>query len=254
MRPSLAAVAFACALPVLAAPQPQDLDAGADLAYRRALKPAADERRLNADRGVTARARAVLNRIAAGAPAIDAAAQSASWQVNVVTDPAWDVVVYPGARIVLTTGLVAQAGLADEELAAIVAHAVAHALLGHDRQRIAEAATSPAATSADANRRALAIADLAAASAKRRHTPDETAAADRASVELVARGAYDPRPAAAAWRKMAAAAPAIVARYPVDDARLAALDKAAQAAVPLFEETAARAQAQQRAPPPPRVR
>lgn len=247
---ALAALAALTAPAAGAAPlDPAALDQGGEIAYRRALQPAADGRRLNAERGVTARVRGIANRIIAGAPALDPAARAHSWTVNVVTDPAADALVYPGGRVLVNSGLLA-AGLSDDEVGALLAHVLAHALLGHDRARVEAIVPPDDAGAVDPNRRALAVANATGEALKRRYTDAEVAAADRASTELLARAVYLPNSAAGAWRRLPADA-ALARRFPVTDARLAALASAADGAMPLYEETRAKAEATPRVAKPP---
>lgn len=233
------------ATPSLAAePDAATLDRGSEIAYRRTLAAAANDRRLNADPNVAVRIRRVANRVVAAAAAFEPASRRYAWAVNVVSDPAADVRLYPGGRVVVHQGLVARTGLSDEELAAIVAHAVAHALLGHDQRRIATR-LGAANASADPNQAALDAAQATEDALRRlRYTPVEIEAADRASVELLARAAYDPRAAGSAWRRLALGDRGVVERAPVDDARLVALDAAARAATGLYDEARAKAEAQ----------
>jgi len=115
---------------------PSALDRGSEIAYRRALAPAASERRLNADKPTAARARRVLNQLARSAPTIDPAARHFAWAANVETGTAPHVRVFPGGRVIVRDGLFTQTAFTDEEVGAVVAHALAHALLGHDTARI----------------------------------------------------------------------------------------------------------------------
>jgi Zn-dependent protease with chaperone function len=249
MRPAV--LAFLVALPALAATiDPAALDQGGDLAYRKALQPALDGRRLNVDRAAFARSRAELNRIIVGAPAIAPTASAMHWTVNLLTDPVPDVLAFPGGRLLVHSGFVADAGLTDEEQAAVVAHVVAHALLGHDRARLETLVAPDDAADPDPNRRALAVAAAAAAEAKRRAEPAAVAAADRASVELLARAAYSPKAAASAWRKLDERRSPLAARYPVTPERLTALETAAEAAMPLYRDIAAKAAQMPRGGPP----
>jgi predicted Zn-dependent protease len=172
---------------------------------------------------------------------MDAGARTQSWASNVVTAPGADALVYPGGRLLVQSGLLAT-GLTDEEVGGLLAHVLAHALLGHERRRLEEAIPPTEAQSVDPNRRALAVAGALPELLQRRATDGEIAAADRASVELLARAAYPPKAAASAWRKLAPDTP-LARRYPVNEPRLAALEAAAAAAQPLFEETRARAEA-----------
>lgn len=250
MRVAHAALALAAAaLAAGAAPlDPAAIDLGGEIAYRRALQSAAAERRLNAEPGLAARMRGIANRIFVGAPVLDPAARALSWTVNVVSDPAVDVLAYPGGRLLVYSGLTAH-GLTDEEVGAIVAHVLAHALLGHDRERLEADVPAADASAADPNRRALAVANVARETLGGRYADAQVAAADRASVELLARAVYSPKAAVSAWRRLSADA-TLVRRFPVTDARLAALESAAAAAMPLYEETRAKAEAMPRADKP----
>ena len=252
-RPLALGLAFLALTAVAAAPDPDVLDRGSDIAYRRALEPAANDRRLNADAVATSRGRRIANRLVLSAGAIDPEAKRYAWAVNVVPGAAPDARVYPGGRVIVTDALVGKAGLGDEEVAAILAHAFAHSLLGHDARRIVTM-VAKREESADPNRRALDAADATAETIRTlRYTPEEVAAADRLGVEMLARAAYDPRAAGSAWRRLALGDKGIVERSPPSDARLAALDATVRATVPLYEETRARAEASARQERPPRI-
>lgn len=236
-----------------AALDPQVLDRGSELAYRRALGPAADEKRLNADPAAMTRLRRIATRLVVSAAVIDAESKHFAWAVNMIPGAAPDVRSYPNGRMVVTEGLVKGVGLGDEEIASILAHAYAHALLGHESRRIASV-VSRRDESVDPNRRLLDVAEATTELVKElRYTPSEISAADRMSIELLARAAYDPRAAGSAWRRLALGGKGIVERSPVSDERLVALDAATRAAVPLYDETRAAAEASARQPRPPRI-
>jgi len=232
----VAATAPLCA----AAPDASAILQGGDVAYRRALGPAASARKLNNDATSGVRARRIVTRLVVGAPAIDPAARDFAWAVNLVADPTPAVTVYPGGRLLVHDALLSQTGLADDEVAAILAHMIAHSLLGHDTARVVERAGADF-TAADPNRRVLAVADASAAVLPSvRYTPEEIDAADRESVQLMARGGFDPRAAGSAWRRMRSAR-SIADRAPITEVRLATLDAAIRDAIPLYEDTRARA-------------
>ena len=232
---------------------PEVLDRGSDIAYRRVLATFANERRLNADATAITRVRRIANRLVASASSMDADAKRYAWAVNLVPGAAPDVRVYPGGRVIVNDALVTRAGLGDEEIAAILAHAFAHSLLGHDVSRVS-AAVSPREESADPNRRALEVAEATAEAIRTlRYTAAEISAADRASIEMLARATYDPRAAGSAWRRLALGGKGIVERAPVDDERLLALDASIRAAVPMYEEMRAKAEAAAKQQRPARV-
>ncbi len=233
-------------------PDAEAIDRGSDIAYRRALAPAAIDRRLNADAAAIARVRRITTRLAVSAGTREPDSKRYVWAVNFVPGAAPDVLVYPGGRVIVTEGVITNAGLGDEEVAGILAHAFAHSLLGHDARRIA-ASVSAREPSADPNRRALDAADATAKVLRElRYTAAEVAAADRASAELMARAAYDPRASGSAWRRLRLSDKGIVQRSPITDDRLATLDASIRSALPLYEESRAKAEAdarQQRLPP-----
>jgi len=246
---SMVFVAAVLAAPTAAPsdPDPASLDRGSEIAYRRALVAEAEKKTLNADAAVVQRLRRVANRLVAAALASNPGSRSFHWDVNVRTDPVADVRAYPGGRLLISDGLVTRSGLKDDEVAAVVAHAIAHLLLGHDVARLATALPDPP-RSADPNREVLAWSEaIADAMRSRQYSAAEVEAADRLSATLVARAAYDPRALGSAWRQLARANAGIVVVAPVTETRLAAIDVAARAAIPLYDETLARAMA---APPP----
>lgn len=235
------------------APDAELFDRGSDFAYRRALAPAATDKRLNADSIMTARTRRIANRLVVSAGTMDAESKRFAWAVNLIPGSAPDVRVYPGGRVIVTEGLIDKSGLGDEEVGAILAHAFAHSMLGHDARHLA-AKVAVQSSSADPNRRALDVADaLTEAMRALRYAPAEVIAADRTSVEIMARAAFDPRAAGSAWRRLRLTDKGIVERAPISDERLAALDAAIRTMVPLYEETRARAEAYARSQRPPRI-
>jgi predicted Zn-dependent protease len=241
LRSSLA-LTLSAALPASAAADADALDRGSDIAYRRVLEAAKGERRANADASTALRMRRIGNRLVAAAVAIVPDAREYAWAFNLLGEAAPDVRVFPGGRTFVTDALVARSGFNDAEIGAIIAHALAHAILGHDLSRyrpaIAQKVDSP-----DANRQALDAADATLDVLKGlRYEPAEIQAADRTSVEMLWRAVYDPRAASSAWRRLAAGDRGIVERAPVDDGRLAALDAAVRGSIAHYEEARAKAE------------
>jgi Zn-dependent protease with chaperone function len=219
------------------------LDRGGEIAYRRALAPAASERRLDADAATAARARRVLNQLAIAAPAIDPMAKRFAWAIHVVPGAGPDARAFPGGRVLVSDTLFAQTAFTNDEAAAIIAHALAHSMLGHDVARIARRVGSQP-VSPDPNRQALDVAEaVAGVLAAPGYSRAEIEAADRTSVELLAHAGFDPRAAGSAWRRLALGNRGIVERAAIGGERLAALDAAIRAAVLAYERTRAKAAA-----------
>ena len=236
------ALALSGALPAAAAIDSEALDRGSELAYRRLLDAAKGERRANADAATALRIRRIGNRLVAAAAAIVPEARNYGWAFNLLSEPAPDVRVFPGGRTFVSDALVVKTGFNDAEIGAIIAHAIAHAILGHDLKRYS-AAVAAKRDSPDVNRQALDAADATLDVLTRlRYEPAEIQAADRTSVEMLWRAVYDPRGAPSAWRRLASGERGIIERAPVDDARLAALEAAARDAIAPYEEARAKAE------------
>jgi|APFre7841882724_1041349.scaffolds.fasta_scaffold56511_2 predicted Zn-dependent protease len=242
--PRLATLVLAVALqaPALAAdPVPATLSRGSEIAYRRALAAAAEKKALNADAAVAQQLRRIANRLVGAAPAIDPASPGYRWEVNVRADPVPDLRAYPGGHLLINDGIVTRTGIKDDEVAAVIAFAIAHLLLGHDVARLATGADA-ATRSPDPNRQVLAWADAVAdAMRSPRYGAAEIQAADRVSAEIMARAAYDPRALGSAWRQLARTNTGIAVAAPVTEARIASIDAFARDAIPLYEDTLARA-------------
>jgi predicted Zn-dependent protease len=154
----LVALVLAVALQAPAAaadPDPATLLRGSEIAYRRALAADAEKKALNADAAATQQLRRIANRLIGAAPAIEPASRNYRWEVNVRAGPAADVRAYPGGHLLVNDGLVTRTGMKDDEVAAVVAFAIARLLLGQDVAHLAAGADA-ATRSPDPNRQVLA--------------------------------------------------------------------------------------------------
>ena len=70
-------------------------------------------------------------------------------------DPVADVRAFPGGHLLISDGLVTRTGMKDDEVAGVVAFAIARLLLGHDVARLAVGADA-ATRAPDPNRQVLA--------------------------------------------------------------------------------------------------
>lgn len=221
------------------------LRAGAEHAYRQILVEAAARGALDTDPAATGRVRAIVKRLAAAARVFRGEASGWDWQVHVVRSDDLDAWALPGGKVAVGERLVSTADLSDDELAALLAHALAHALRGHAAERATEQldrgvraiagaqAFGIAVTGDDAQRALRAAAMLPG-------TRAQEIEADRIGVELAARAGFDPRAALSMRRKLAAlgsgaAQPAWLARHPFSSDRIEELQTYAQRAMPLYE-------------------
>jgi predicted Zn-dependent protease len=157
----------------------------------------------------------------------------------------------PGGKIIASTALVDRLRLTDDELAALLAHAIGHAIAGHDAdEAVLRLARKPDGIAADPNRTVLNLADVLAQLVHNEpHTVDAERVADSISLDLLLRAGIDPRTATGAWRKVARAGgavpPGFLALNPTWPTRVDDLDAAIPAAIRAYEASVARS-----APPP----
>lgn len=185
----------------------------------------------------------------------EARPESRQWQWAINVELRAEPVLYclPGGRMMISTGFLDALRPTPGELSALLAHAIAHALEGHDGdEAAAQFAQRREAGDADPNRGELKLGDLMLKlTLSEPQLPEAERSADALALELLARAAEDPRSALSAWRKVAAVArptpPAFPALHPATQLRIDAMQMAMPAMVLLYEN-ALREQAP--APPP----
>ncbi len=147
----------------------------------------------------------------------------------------------PGGKIIASPALVDRMRLTDDELAAVLAHAIGHAIAGHDADEAARRlARTPDGISADPNRTVLNLADVLAQIVHNEpHTTDAERVADSISLDLLLGAGIDPHAAPGAWRKVARAGgavpPAFLALNPTWPSRADDLDASIPAAIAAYQ-------------------
>jgi predicted Zn-dependent protease len=213
--------------------------------YAQMKQQAQAKGRLNPDPAQTQRVRAIAVRLIPQGERFHPGARDWRWEVNVVESPAVNAFVLPGGKIMVYSGLIERLKLTDDELAAIVGHEIAHALLEHGRARMSEALVKNVGIGVaaayfglgDLGTAALAqAADLAITLPySRSHETD----ADRVGIELAARAGYDPRAAISVWQKMAqvggAQPPELLSTHPANASRIRELEEAMPRVLPLYQ-------------------
>ncbi len=268
-------VALALAGPAAAAdqPQPEGVDVrksrllllpkstvenSAGQQYAQLMRSAAQQGALNNDRRQVERLREIARKLIPPAARFNADAQRWRWEVNLLSSKQVNAFCMPGGKIAFYTGIISALQLTDDEVAVIMGHEVAHALLEHGRARMSEqvlknVGVSVAAALLNLGQMSTSMlaqaADLAVTLPfSRQHETD----ADLVGMELAARAGYDPRAAANVWRKMSRLGaqsgnkqpPQFLSTHPAHATRIREIEANLPKVLPLYE--AARTQGETR--------
>lgn len=130
------------------------------------------------------------------------------WEVNLIGSKELNAFCMPGGKIAFFTGILDALKLTDDEVAAVMGHEIAHALLEHGRARMSEQVLKNVGISVAAavfNLGQLSTELIAQATNLAVSLPyarGQESDADLVGIELAARAGYDPRAAAHLWQKM----------------------------------------------------
>jgi predicted Zn-dependent protease len=167
---------------------------------------------LSEDPAQVDRVRGITDKIVAQAIVFRPDTQNWAWEVQVVADPTeFNAFCMAGGKMAIYAGLLEGLQLNDDEVAQVMAHEVAHALLGHSAEKMSVgilaavlevAAAATGATAMDQDLRQFG-ADLATdVFMELPNSRGTEAESDRVGIELAARAGFDPRAATTLWQKM----------------------------------------------------
>ncbi|MDX1374597.1 MAG: M48 family metallopeptidase [Burkholderiales bacterium] len=136
------------------------------------------------------------------------------WQIELINEPKTiNAFCMAGGKMGIYTGFWDKLEATDDEIAAVMGHEIAHAVVSHPRERMSVAigvgvgATVAAAVlsgdSRDFDRNAQIAAIAAALAITLPNSREAESEADQIGIELAARAGYDPKAAVTLWQKMA---------------------------------------------------
>ena len=137
MKRAVAGGALALALlgPWLNAFGDDVLHAQGDAAYARILSGLSARGRLDDDRALLDRARAISARLITAAARAQPSSRDWSWELHATSDPSVSAFCIAGGKLLVGSAFVRRLDLSDDQLAMLLAHEMAHALAGHRRER-----------------------------------------------------------------------------------------------------------------------
>lgn len=164
-------------------------------AYQKILK----ESKLSTDKAMIARVRRVGNRIAVASGRTDF-----KWEFNVIVDDTPNAFALPGGKVGVNTGLF-KVAKNDDQLAAVMAHEVGHAIAHHGAERMSQqmavqAGLSSLGLAGDSGSQYAQLAAMAATlGVVLPFSRTQEAEADHIGIIMMAKAGYDPHGAVALW-------------------------------------------------------
>ena len=250
-------------LPAAAAPQPAEsgvqiskpklmvvpeaiVNRTAEQQYLQMKQQASSRGQLNRDAPQVQRVQAIAQKLIPQGRRFNPESEKWAWEVNVIDSPAINAFCMPGGKIMVFRGLIDKLQVTDDELAAVIGHEIAHALLQHGRARMSEAVLKNVGINLAAmyfglgDLGAAALAQAAQLAISLPYSRGHETDADLVGIELAARAGYDPRAAVTLWQKMAAAGkgqpPQFLSTHPGHANRIREIEGNLPKVLPLYEQ------------------
>ena len=212
-------------------------------AYTQTLSEAQKQGKLSTDAALNGRVKRITDRLIVQAGNMYAPSREWQWSVAVIDEPTLNAWCMPGGKMAIYTGIVHKLKLTDDEIAQIMGHEIAHALLGHGRERMSRAIAMQGGMqigSILAGRDLSGLAPVADLALTLPHSRASESEADRYGIELAARAGFDPRAAVRLWEKMDAASgdgpPQFLSTHPAPGNRIQALSALVPQMMPIYEK------------------
>ncbi len=211
--------------------------------YSGLLRQAAQQRALAPDSNPQVqRLRAIAARLIPHAARFNPRAANWKWEINLIGSRTINAFCMPGGKIAFFTGILDQLKLAEDEVAIVMGHEIAHALREHARERIAKTELTRLGASllgsVVAGGKYGAAFDFGGSLLTLKFSRDNETDADLVGLDLAARAGFDPRAGVSLWRKMAAsskgAPPSWLSTHPAGPNRIDEIRKHLPEVLPLY--------------------
>ncbi len=167
------------------------------------------------------------------------------WEVNLLNSKQINAFCMPGGKIAFYTGILQELQLDDDEVAMIMGHEVAHALLEHARERMAKSGGTELALRGAAALFGLgSLGDLAAVGATQllslKFGREDESEADALGLLLAAQAGYNPAAGVSLWQKMGKATagkapPQWLSTHPAGETRIRDIQGKLPRVQPMFQ-------------------
>jgi predicted Zn-dependent protease len=220
------------------------IESAASQQYRQMLQQAGSQRALGPnDNGQVQRLRYIAARIIPFTASCNERARQWRWEVNLIGSKDLNAFCMPGGKIAFYYGILDKLKLDDDEVATIMGHEVAHALLEHARERVAKTTATRGAIELGAALLGLGntgrlFADLGGQLLTLRFSRDDESEADALGLVLSARAGYRPEAGVSLWQKMMSAnkgaPPQWLSTHPTGDSRIRDIEARLPRVQPLY--------------------
>ncbi len=222
------------------------VEGAANQQYRQMLQQASGQRALAQDsHPQLERLRAISERIVPLTAECNDRASRWKWEVNLIGSNEINAFCMPGGKIGFYYGILSRLQLSDDEVATIMGHEVAHALLEHAREQMGKGTLTTGALRLGAALLGLgSVGDLAAQVGSQllslTYSRSDESEADALGLIMSARAGYDPRAGVSLWKKMMTASggnspPKLLSTHPTSADRIRDIEARLERLLPLYQ-------------------
>jgi predicted Zn-dependent protease len=222
----------------------EQVEQAASQQYVQMLRQAEGKRALGPqDHPQVQRLRYVARRIVPFAVDCNERSRAWKWDVNLIGSPQVNAFCMPGGKIAFFYGILQKLQLTDDEVAVVMGHEVAHALLEHARERIVKNTGTELLLRGGAALFGLGqLGDLVAQGGTHllnlTYGRGDELEADALGLLLAARAGYDPRAGVTLWKKMMAlsksAPPTWLSTHPSGASRIQDIEARLPRVAPIY--------------------
>lgn len=218
-------------------------------AYSQLLSAASQQRALDGDPAALARVQSIARPLIAEAIRKRPETRQWHWDVHVLNSDEVNAWCMAGGKIAVYTGLLEKIRPTDAELAQVLAHEIAHALLSHQAEKMsriqmqkmgmAVGVLAGAAAGYDLSGVAGLADQVATIGLQLPNSREAESEADSVGIELAARAGFNPEAAVTLWQKMlqvgGSKGPDWLSTHPNPQSRIEAMRIKARQLMPVYE-------------------
>lgn len=215
--------------------------------YRQMLQQANSQRALAPENHPQVeRLRYIAQRMTPFTPECNERARQWRWEVNLIGSNEINAFCMPGGKIGFYIGILSRLQLNDDEVAMIMGHEVAHALLEHAREQMGKGALVEGGRAIVSILGGGQLGDLVArgggALLGLKFSRDDESEADALGLIMASRAGYDPRAGVTLWNKMMQASkgapPKFLSTHPPSAERIQDIEARLPQVLPQFQAAA----------------